>query len=125
VSFSVSAHSDPANIAGNAKGSITQVRPAACGEPAGYKARVVCLDISGDEARLAANYLASHGAFTPLGHVVALFVDNGNPGPDGPVDFVFFENNLPGSAPTAPPCNSLEGAGFLSNGNVSVHKATP
>jgi hypothetical protein len=132
VNFAVSAHSD-ADTVGNAKGSITQVRPAACGEPAGYKAQVVCLEVFvdavlGDVAIIAANYLASHGSFTPDGHVVAAFVDRGNPRLDGPVDFVAIADNVAGSAPPGPSCNTILSVGdllMLSNGNVSVHLATP
>jgi hypothetical protein len=121
VNFSVSAHSDAANTPGSAKGSITQNRPETCGGPAGFKARVVCLAVSGNMAVVAAEYHASHGTFTPSGHVVAAFADNGNPGPDGPVDGLGFAINVDGPAPTSPPCApGLPSPDPMSHGNVKV-----
>jgi hypothetical protein len=127
VNFSISAHSDAVNSPGSAKGSITLDIPESCGEPrGGLKAKVVCLFVEDNVARIAATYQASHGSFTQDGHVEAVFIDNGNPEPDGPgaVDSVGIAINVSDPLPSAPPCNS---SGIpdvvMSNGNVSVHNA--
>jgi hypothetical protein len=123
MNFSISAHSDAADTPGSARGSITLDIPESCGGPAGFKAEVVCLAVSGNMARIAATYRASHGSFSPDGHIEAIFVDEGNPAPGGPgaIDRVGI-GIVSDPAPTTRPCGSEVIPDIvINNGNVSVH----
>lgn len=124
--FAVSAHSDSVNSPGSVIGSFTESVPQddpLCATKGHLKAKVVCLSIVGNMARINANVVESSGFFASAQTVQALFIDNGNPASGPPADLIHFNTNMPGPAPVNPPCNFLTGAGAISNGNVSVHDA--
>jgi len=125
--FAVSAHSDNVNSPGTVTGSFTESVPQddpLCATKGHLKAKVVCLSVVGNVARINGNVVESSGFFASAQTIQALFIDNGNPATGPPADLISFNTNMPGPAPVNPPCNFLSGnINPISNGNVTVHDA--
>lgn len=125
----VSAHSDGTTTTG----SYAEDQPpeagfvcALLGPTGGGKAKVTCLSIVGNIARINANYVETHGFFVSAGftHIEAAFADNGNPTSGPPPDMQQIVN-LTGTPPTVQPpgCNSVSPSFPISDGNITVNDA--
>jgi hypothetical protein len=122
--FSVSAHSDGTTT----QGSFTEEQPQpAClvgyPTPGGGKAKVTCLSVVGDVARINGIFMETRGSISGFTHVIAAFMDNGNPAGGLPPPDTQNIAELTSPPPPMEGCNSLNLLFPISNGNISVNGA--